>query len=240
MTKKEAQNNTFLIPSEVSYVTKTLESSGFEAYLVGGCVRDLLLHKKPKDWDVTTNAIPEQIQKIFPETFYENTFGTVGVKTRVMNSEQPADSTLEVIEVTPYRTEIGYSDNRRPDMVSFAKNLADDLKRRDFTINALALKIEPLEGDSTGFVHKGLLTDLYKGQEDLAAKIIRTVGSPDERFGEDALRMLRAVRFASELRFEINSDTKKAISQNAALLSKISQERIRDEFVKIIYSNKAM
>jgi putative nucleotidyltransferase with HDIG domain len=251
MTKKEAQNNTFLIPPEVSYVTKTLEKGGFEAYLVGGCVRDLLLHKKPKDWDVTTNATPEQIQKIFPDTFYENTFGTVGVKTKVIretNSEMPGkepgavtpDPTLEVIEVTPYRTEAEYSDNRRPDTVTFAKNLSDDLKRRDFTINALALKIEPLAGDSTGLVHKEHLTDLYKGQEDLAAKIIRTVGSADERFGEDALRMLRAVRFAAELGFEIHSDTKKAIGQNATLLKNISQERIRDEFVKIISSDRPM
>ncbi len=255
MTKKEAENNTFLIPPEVSYVTKTLEKGGFEAYLVGGCVRDLLLHKKPKDWDVTTNAVPEQIQVIFPETFYENTFGTVGVKTKAMNENGEADKkdaagadsktgvvdpTLEIVEVTPYRTEAEYSDNRRPDAVTFAKNLSDDLRRRDFTINALALKIEPLEGDSTGFVYKGHLTDLYKGQEDLEAKIIRTVGSADERFGEDALRMLRAVRFAAELNFEINSDTKNAISQNAALLKNISQERIRDEFVKIISSDKPM
>ena len=244
-----AQNNTFLIPPEVSYVTKTLEKGGFEAYLVGGCVRDLLLHKKPKDWDVTTNATPEQIQAVFPETFYENTYGTVGVKSKGMNigkieesviHETAIDPTLEVIEVTPYRTESEYSDNRRPDAVTFAKNLSDDLRRRDFTINALALKIEPLEGDSTGVVYKGHLTDLYKGQEDLTAKIIRTVGSADERFGEDALRMLRAVRFASELGFEINSDTKKAIGQNASLLAKISQERIRDEFIKIISSDRPM
>jgi poly(A) polymerase/tRNA nucleotidyltransferase (CCA-adding enzyme) len=247
MTKKEAQNNTFLIPPEVSYVTKTLEKGGFEAYLIGGCVRDLLLRKKPKDWDVTTNATPDQIQAVFPETFYENTFGTVGVKTKVIHETDKEESgavapdpTLEVVEVTPYRTEAEYSDNRRPDAVTFAKNLSDDIKRRDFTINALALKIEPLAGDSTGLVHKGHLTDLYKGQEDLMAKIIRTVGSADERFGEDALRMLRAVRFAAELGFEIHSDTKKAISQNAALLKNISQERIRDEFVKIISSDQPM
>ena len=245
MIEKKFQNNTFLVPPEVSHVTKTLENGGFEAYLVGGCVRDLLLHKKPKDWDVTTNAVPEQIQAIFPETFYENTYGTVGVKTKstVTGETTPqiaTDPTLEIIEVTPYRTEVGYSDNRRPDTVTFAKKLSDDLKRRDFTINALALKIEPLEGDSTGFVYKGHLTDLYKGQNDLADKIIRTVGSADERFGEDALRMLRAVRFASELNFEIHSDTKKAISQNADLLGNISQERIRDEFVKMISSDQPM
>ena len=247
MTKKEAQNNTFLIPPEVSYVTTTLEKSGFEAYLVGGCVRDTLLHKKPKDWDVTTNAVPEEIQKIFPDSFYENTFGTVGVKNRALIEEKVTgiiktiyDETLEIVEVTPYRTESGYSDNRRPDVVTFSKNLTDDLRRRDFTINALALKIEPMAGDKTGLVHKGHLTDLYKGQDDLTANIIRTVGSADERFGEDALRMLRAVRFAAELGFEIEAETKAGIIKNAKLLEKISAERIRDEFIKIISSDQPM
>ena len=238
--KNKASDVTYLIPPEVSYVTKTLEKSGFEAYLVGGCVRDLLLHKKPKDWDVTTNATPEQIQAVFPDTFYENTFGTVGVKTKEINGGETKDPTLEVIEVTPYRTEVGYSDSRRPDAVTFAKNLSDDLKRRDFTINALALKIEPLAGDKTSLVHKGHLTDLYKGQSDLEAKILRTVGSPDERFGEDALRMLRAVRFASELGFEIESETKAGVQKNAKLLEKISKERIRDEFIKIVSSDQPM
>ncbi len=245
VTKNKASDDTFLIPPEVSYVTKTLEKSGFEAYLVGGCVRDLLLHKKPKDWDVTTNAVPEQIQSIFPDTFYENTFGTVGVKTKSLVAEQKAgeivqDPTLEVIEVTPYRTEVGYSDNRRPDAVAWSSDLSDDLRRRDFTINALSLKIEPLAGDSTGLVHKGHLTDLYKGQNDLVAKILRTVGSADERFGEDALRMLRAVRFAAELGFEIEPQTKEGIQKNAALLKNISQERIRDEFIKIVSSDRPM
>ena len=237
MTKE----NTFLVPPEVSYVTKTLENGGFQAFLVGGCVRDLTLHKKPKDWDVTTDAIPEQIQALFPETFYENTYGTVGVKTKTSNGGVgAADQTLEIVEVTPYRTESEYSDTRRPDTVTFAKNLSDDLRRRDFTINAMALKIEPMEGDSTGVVYKGHLTDLYKGQIDLEAKNIRTVGSADERFSEDALRMLRAVRFASELGFEIESETKKGIIKNADLLKKISEERVRDEFLKIISSDKPM
>ncbi len=238
MTKE----NTFLIPLEVSYVTKTLEKGGFEAFLVGGCVRDLLLHKKPKDWDVTTNATPEQIQVLFPDTFYENTYGTVGVKTKSMASGEVkvTDPTLEVVEVTPYRTESEYSDGRRPDAVTFAKNLSDDLRRRDFSINALALKIEPLAGDSTGVVYKGHLTDFYKGQSDLETKILRAVGSADERFGEDALRMLRAVRFSAELSFEIEPETKEGILKNADLLKNISQERIRDEFIKIIGSDRPM
>ena len=130
------------IPKEILDSLKTLEKAGFDAYLVGGCVRDLVLSEveglliKPKDWDITTNAKPEQIQKIFSETFYENAFGTVGVVTK---SEDP---TLRTIEVTPYRLEARYSDKRHPDSVSFAATLEEDLKRRDFTINAIALKIK--------------------------------------------------------------------------------------------------
>jgi putative nucleotidyltransferase with HDIG domain len=220
------------IPKEVSYVTKTLEKAGFEAYLIGGCVRDLLLHKKPKDWDVTTNATPEEIQGLFPETFYENKFGTVGV----VNKEY-SDPTLEVIEVTPYREETGYSDNRRPDEVRFSKNIENDLRRRDFTINAIALKIEALDNELN---YKGHITDLYKGQDDLKDKILQTVGSPDERFSEDALRMLRAIRLSAELSFEIYPETKEAIKKHAGLLEKISSERIRDEFTKIIASSEPM
>src|SRR3989344_8336468 len=123
----------FLIPKEIKDVAATLRKAGYEAYLVGGCVRDLALGKKPRDWDITTNASPKEIQGIFPDTFYENEYGTVGVV-----NEAVADETLKVVEVTPYRTESAYSDKRRPDSVSFAKTLADDLKRRDFTINALA------------------------------------------------------------------------------------------------------
>ncbi len=214
----------FAIPNEVSYVTKTLEKAGFEAYLIGGCVRDLVLKKKPKDWDITTNATPEQIIPLFKKTFYENHFGTVGVV-----NEETVDETLKIIEVTPYRTESGYSDNRRPDSVEFSKNLEDDLKRRDFTINAIAYNIS-----------KGQIIDLYKGQEDLKVEIIKTVGEPLERFNEDGLRILRAVRFHAELGFTINKETEIAITKTASLLDKISKERIRDEFVKIIMSDKPM
>ncbi|MFA7193687.1 MAG: HD domain-containing protein [Candidatus Paceibacterota bacterium] len=209
------------IPQSVQNILDSLESSGFEAFLVGGCVRDLFLNKTPKDWDVTTNATPEEIQEIFPDSFYENTFGTVGVKT------EDEDPTLKVIEITPYRLESEYSDHRHPDKVSFSKNIKDDLSRRDFTINAIALS-------------KGQIVDLYKGQDDLEAKVIRTVGDPKERFREDALRIMRAVRFSAELGFIIESETANAISELGGLLEKVSRERIRDEFKKLIMSDNPM
>jgi tRNA nucleotidyltransferase (CCA-adding enzyme) len=212
------------IPTEVSYVTQTLEGKGFEAYVVGGCIRDLLIGKKPKDWDVTTNATPEDIQAAFENTFYTNEFGTVGV---VFDAAK--DPTLKVIEVTPYRLEGKYSDARRPDSVVFSNSLTDDLKRRDFTINALAYNAT-----------SGELVDLYKGHEDLKAGLIRAVGAPSERFSEDALRMLRAIRIAAELDFVIEEETKAAIAENASLLAKISKERIRDEFARILLSQKPM
>lgn len=209
------------IPEDVTRVTDALESAGFEAFLVGGCVRDLLINRIPKDWDITTNATPEEIQEIFPDSFYENDFGTVGVKTE---SEDP---TLKVIEVTPYRLESAYSDHRHPDTVSFSKNIKDDLLRRDFTINAIALS-------------KDKILDPFNGQECLKKKMIKTVGNPKDRFTEDALRLLRAIRLASELDFTIEADTMVAIHSSADLLEHISKERIRDEFIKIIMSKNPM
>jgi len=215
------------IPKEVSHVTDTLEKGGFEAYLVGGCVRDLLMGKEPKDWDVTTNAKPEQIISLFEKTVYENTFGTVGV---VVSREIPrgdvSQETSEsiIVEVTPYRTEAKYSDFRHPDEVKFSDKLEDDLKRRDFTVNSLAL-------DS-----KGHLIDLFDGIKDIKGKVLKAVGNPNERFQEDALRMLRAVRFACQLNFSVSYETMESILKNADLLKKISAERIHDEFVKIIMS----
>jgi tRNA nucleotidyltransferase (CCA-adding enzyme) len=183
-----------------------------------------MLGRKPRDWDFTTNAIPEQIIALFPHTFYENTFGTVGVV-----NDSTEDLTLKNIEITPYRLEGEYSDNRRPDSVVFAKKLEDDLKRRDFTINSIALNV--LSGD---------IVDLYNGQKDLMEGVIATVGAPDDRFKEDSLRILRAVRFYAELGFIISSETEKAILENGHLLLNISKERIRDEFVKIIMSDRPM
>lgn len=212
----------FDIPSEVKIVTEGLEAAGFEAYIVGGCVRDLLTGKTPKDWDVTTNATPEKIQEIFPETFYENKFGTVGVENKETENES-----LMVIEVTPYRLESTYSDGRHPDEVKFSKNLEDDLKRRDFTMNAIAYRVS-----------NGELVDLYNGLEAIKDKMIKAVGVADERFKEDALRILRAVRFSTQHGFVIEHETMMAMNRNVELLSKISAERIRDEFLKMIMAGE--
>jgi len=216
------KNKIFKIPKEVLKTAEKLNEAGFEAYLIGGCVRDLLLDLKPKDWDIATNALPEQIIKIFEKTFYENRFGTVGVV-----NEDVSDETLKIIEVTPYRTETGYSDYRRPDEVTFGVSLEEDLARRDFTINAIAL--DP---------HKGQIIDPHKGQKDIKDKIIKAVGDSVERFKEDGLRMLRAIRISSELGFMTNNETKEAIKLNSSLIKEISKERIRDEFIRIIMSDR--
>ena len=260
MADKPIINNS-KIPSYVTHVTETLKNAGFESFLVGGCVRDLILNKEPKDWDITTNAKPEEIIALFEKTVYENTFGTVGVfildvshetkedVTRVTNNDvNPADGLpvagrhetdrdvtretpqYNIVEVTPYRIEAKYSDFRHPDKVKFSENVEDDLKRRDFTINAMAYDSD-----------KGHLMDLFDGIKDIKDKVIRAVGKPSDRFNEDALRMLRAIRFSTQLNFVIEYDTMQAIVDNSHLLKNISEERIRDEFIKIIESkNSAM
>ncbi|MBI2582935.1 HD domain-containing protein [Candidatus Azambacteria bacterium] len=209
------------IPREVLDIMTTLEEAGFAAYAVGGCVRDLLLKREPGDWDVTTNAKPEEIQKLFPDSFYENEFGTVGVKT------ESEDERLKVVEVTTYRVEEAYSDKRHPDKVRFSTSLEEDLARRDFTMNAIAMDRE------------GRVVDPFQGKGDIAKKTIRAVGDPGKRFEEDALRLLRAVRLRSELGFSIEPKTAEAIKAHAGLLRAISKERIRDEFLKILASDRA-
>ncbi len=226
---KEKNTEVFSIPPEVASIARTLENKGFEAYLVGGCVRDLLLGKKPRDWDITTNAAPEKIQEMFKESFYENEFGTVGVVTG--NTD---DETLKVVEVTPYRREGAYSDKRRPDSVVFGGKLEEDLKRRDFTINAIALR---LGKEARAGEYATDIVDLYEGQADLQRKIVRTVGNPEERFAEDALRLIRAVRIAVEIGFEIDAETRRAIKKSSLDLRHIAMERIRDEFVRILMSD---
>ena len=173
------------IPPEVASVVETLQENGYLAYLVGGGVRDRLIGRNPRDWDVTTKATPEQIMPLFPKTVYENRFGTVTVI-----NEETTDETRRQIEITPFRTEAGYRDRRHPDEVKFSDRLEDDLARRDFTINALAYNPRQSE-----------LIDLYGAIRDIKDKTIRTVGNPVKRFQEDALRMLRAIRLAVELRF---------------------------------------
>lgn len=219
----------FQIPKEIRAAVAILENADFEAYLVGGCVRDLIMENPPtggpKDWDITTNAKPEQIQELFPKSFYENKFGTVSVLT---GSEDPK---LKMIEITPFRLEGKYSDKRHPDEVKFAEKLEDDLARRDFTINAIALKLE-ISNLSSPTSH--FIIDPHNGRDDIEKKLVRAVGNASERFNEDALRIMRAVRFASELDFTIEKKTYEALKDRAHLLSVIAQERIRDEFSKMM------
>lgn len=209
------------IPQGVENIIKILEKAEFEAYLVGGCVRDILNGIEPKDWDIATSAKPDQVQKLFPDNVYENQFGTVGVKTDSENLN------LRLIEVTTFRVEGKYSDKRHPDEIKFAKTIEEDLARRDFTINAIAASSNLK------------LIDPFSGQADLKNKIIKAVGDPKERFNEDALRMMRAVRFAAVLNFKIEEKTREAIKKNSNLLQIIAKERIRDELIKIIESARA-
>lgn len=217
------------IPKEITTILKKLEKAGFEAYIVGGCVRDFLRDRDPNDWDVTTNAKPEDIQKLFPHNFYNNKFGTVTVV-----NEKTKDESLKNIEITTYRIDQGYSDKRHPDTILFTPNLKEDLARRDFTINAMALKIKNKELRIKNYE----IIDPFNGREDLENKIIRAVGDADKRFNEDALRMMRAVRFSSQLGFEIEKNTLDALKKNKDLLKVVSSERIRDEFSKIILSDR--
>ncbi len=207
-------------PREVEDIIKKLKENNFEGYIVGGCVRDILRGVEPKDFDVTTNAKPEEVSKIFKKSFSNNKFGTVTVLTG------SKEERLKEIEVTTYRIEEEYKDQRHPEKVIFVKNIEEDLKRRDFTINAIAVSLE------------GKVVDPFSGEEDLKKELIRAVGDSNERFSEDALRMMRAVRFSCSLGFKIEEKTRKAIEKNAHLLKNISEERIRDEFVKTIMTSR--
>lgn len=204
----------WVIPADVRSVLARFKEAGFDAFVVGGSVRDLLLGKPPKDWDITTDATPEQMMRTFPRT----------VPTGVKHGTVTILTAGRAVEATTYRVEAGYSDHRRPDQVKFVSDLRDDLARRDFTINAMALAAN------------GRLVDHFGGLRDLEDRIIRAVGDPAERFEEDALRMLRAVRFAAQLGFDIEPATRAAIKPLAATLRHVSAERIRDEFAKAITS----
>lgn len=228
-----------LIPKTVINVIQKVEAAGFEVFIVGGCVRDALLGKKPNDWDVTTNAKPQEVIGIFPDGKYENAFGTVLVPEKYVGG---GEDSKEIIEITTYRIESKYTDKRHPDEVRFAETLEDDLGRRDFTINALALKLKTDEG---GFGAEAEVVvdekefevvDLFLGGQDLKKGLIRAVGDATERFDEDALRMMRAIRFAAHLDFDIEQETAKAIERNARNLEFVSNERIRDELIKIVLS----
>lgn len=223
------------IPTEIQVVIDKLREANFEAFVVGGSVRDLLLSKKPKDWDVATSATPEEVQKIFTKHFYNNDFGTVTVLTGAK------DKTVSEVEVTTYRTEGEYSDQRHPDKIGRAQSIEEDLARRDFTINALALASEldlPINQPNEIVVEEMKIIDPFGGLKDLNAKLIRAVGEPKERFKEDALRLMRAIRFAAQLNFKIEDNTLSAISELADNLASVSQERIRDELIKLIMSEQ--
>lgn len=216
------------IPEEVKKIMTLLSGSGFEAYAVGGCVRDSIMGKDPDDWDLATNASPEKIQSLFEEkgfkVFYENDFGTVGI----VLLENKKRKFSNIVEITTYRTETDYSNNRHPDSVQWATTIEEDLSRRDFTVNSIAVG---KEGD---------IIDPYNGRSDITKKIIKAVGDPEERFNEDILRIFRAVRFASTLDFSIEEKTLFSIKKNAPKIDDISKERIRVELVKILMSRRAM
>ncbi len=230
----------FKIPLLVTKTLQVLEKAGFEAYVVGGAIRDLLMKKKTYDWDFTTNAKPEEIQKIFPESFYDNQFGTVGIsaeelikqfKLKNYDFKKEEIDPKDIFEITTFRSEQGYTDRRHPDKVSWGKTLKDDLQRRDFTINALALLRQPADQG------KQKIIDYFGGQEDIKNKLIRAVGEPKKRFIEDALRMMRAIRIATEIGFLIEEKTRQAIEKNAHLINRIAKERIKDELFKILKSD---
>jgi len=222
------------LPILVIRTIEVLEKAGFETHVVGGPIRDILTGKPVTNWDFASKATPEQIQKIFPESFYDNRFGTVGITAEeLVNRFKLKNYPLKkvhltkesVFEITTFRTEGKYSDKRRPDKVSWGKTLKEDLKRRDFTINAMALTTDTK------------IIDPFKGREDLKKKIIRAVGDPNKRFDEDALRMMRAIRIAAQLGLTIEEATLKAINRQAKNLQYVSQERIRDELLKILVSD---
>ena len=202
------------LPEKVNFIINTLQEHGFEGYAVGGCVRDSMLSRVPMDWDITTSAKPEQVKALFRHT----------IDTGIQHGTVTVMLDHEGFEVTTYRIDGEYEDARHPKEVQFTSNLLEDLKRRDFTINAMA------------YNEKDGLVDAFDGAGDLKRGIIRCVGNPIERFTEDALRMLRAVRFAGQLGFEIEANTKSAIVALAQNISKVSAERIQAELIKLLTS----
>lgn len=202
------------IPEKAKYIIDTIQSAGFEAYVVGGCVRDSILGRKPEDWDITTSARPEQVKALFRRT----------IDTGIQHGTVTVMLDKEGFEVTTYRVDGKYEDSRHPKEVTFTPNLEEDLKRRDFTINAMAYN------DTEGLI------DIFGGLTDIEAGLIRCVGDPEERFGEDALRIMRAIRFSAQLGYKIHEDTEAAIRKLAPTLQKISAERIQVELTKLLIS----
>ena len=213
----------FSIPEYVTRVIETLHSRGYQAYLVGGAVRDLMLQRTPGDWDVATDATPEQVEGIFGDLSIPTgkRFGTITVKSYGSQGDE------NFLEVTTFRSDGVYSDGRRPDAVTFSRDILEDLGRRDFTVNAIAYDI-----------YSGKVIDPFQGARDIARRRIVTVGAAQERFREDALRMLRAIRLAAELDFEVSPGVMEAIQENSGLIKNVAWERIRDEMSKLLISER--
>ena len=210
-------------------IIRTLREKGHQAYLVGGCVRDLLLGREPADYDLTTDATPDEVMRIFPETYSVGAqFGVVLVPLPETDVASSASTRAGAVEVATFRSDIGYSDGRHPDQVRFSKEPEEDVQRRDFTINGLLL--DPLTNQVLDFVG---------GRKDLEAGIIRTIGDPERRFAEDKLRMLRAVRFAARFGYAIEPETFRAIQELASQIHQVSRERIRDELSKMLTEGRA-
>lgn len=205
----------YTLPKEVKNILDKFKKNNFQIYIVGGAVRDLLMDKKVSDWDFTTDAKPQELLKLFPDSFYDNKFGTVGI---------PVSKSV-VYEITTMRKEGIYKDHRHPEIVSWTNKIEEDLGRRDFTVNAIALSAD------------GKTVDPFNGQTDIKNKIIKAVGNPGKRFQEDALRLIRAIRIATELEFDIDEKTYSSIEENALLIKQIANERIRDELFKILASS---
>lgn len=231
---------TAILKDHAISIVRTLRERGHQAYLVGGCVRDMVLGHEPADYDVTTDATPDQVMRIFPETYAVGAqFGVVLVppgspdarelRPAVDATSVPTDhSKADVVEVATFRSDIGYSDGRHPDRVQFSTDPREDVERRDFTINGLLL--DPIKGE---------ILDFVGGQQDLKAGIIRTIGSPEQRFGEDKLRMLRAVRFAARFEYTIDPATFAAMQKLAGNIHQVSRERVRDELSKMLIEGHA-
>lgn len=219
---------TILIPQFVQDICHTFHQANHSLYLVGGSLRDLMLGNDAHDWDMTTDATPDQMLALFPDAFYDNVFGTVGIPVTLSDEEKI------VVEITTFRSESEYTDRRHPEKIAWGKTIEEDLQRRDFTINAMALSLEYINGDKTlNITH---IIDPHGGKKDLESRLIRAVGDANERFKEDALRILRAIRFAAQLGFTIEDTTWKALQEDAALLPAISVERIQIELVKTLAS----
>ena len=230
----------YTLPEEVRSILDKFRSKKFQIYIVGGAVRDLLMGKEVTDWDFTTDAKPQEILKVFPDGFYDNKFGTVGIPIRQHLpgvGKQSPRTHLEgeqtgIMEITTMRKEGDYKDHRHPSEVSWTNKIEEDLARRDFTINAIVATVIPAEAGIQ-------LIDPFHGQDDISKKVIKAVGDPEKRFKEDALRLMRAIRIAAQLGFEIDEKTFKAVQANAGLIKEIAWERIRDELFKILGSGNA-